>query len=198
MNKIFKTTFFTGEIMTATQVANPTTLGLFGFGVTTILLSLANLGILDLSMVIIAVAIVLGGLAEIIAGILEFKIGNTFAGAVFVAFGLFWLSLVLILLLPELGAVKAADSVGIGVYLLIFGIFALLLFINTLKSILTMKILMALVTLLFLTLAVSYIWGIGIFLTLGGIIGVIAGALGIYISTGMILNGDWGEEVFKL
>jgi len=182
------------------KVANPTTLGLFGFGVTTILLSLANLGILDLSMVIIAVAIVLGGFAEIIAGILEFKIGNTFAGTVFVAFGLFWLSLVLILLLPEIGAVGAADPVSIGVYLLIFALFSLLLFVNTLKSILTFKILMTLVTLLFLTLGISYLGVLlpDIFMTLGGIIGVLAGLLGIYISTGMIINGDWAEEVFKL
>jgi succinate-acetate transporter protein len=143
----------------AENIANPTTLGLFGFGVTTVLLSLANLGILDLSIVIIAVAIVLGGFAEIIAGVLEFKLGNTFAGTVFVAFGLFWLSLVLILLLPQLGAVKAADPVGIGVYLLIFAIFSLLLFINTLKSILTMKILMAL--LISFTLATLFLAELG-------------------------------------
>jgi succinate-acetate transporter protein len=182
----------------AENVANPTTLGLFGFGVTTVLLSLANLGILDLSMAIIAVAIVLGGFAEIIAGILEFKLGNTFPGTVFVAFGLFWLSLVLILLLPQIGAVTAADPFGIGVYLLIFALFSILLFISTLKSIITLKALLFLVFLLFLTLAIFYMFNIAIFLTLGGIIGVIAGLLGIYMSTGMIINGDWGKEVFKL
>jgi len=181
------------------KVSNPATLGLFGFGVTTVLLSLANLGLLDLSMVIIAVAIVLGGFAEIIAGILEFKIGNTFAGTVFVAFGLFWLSLVLILLLPAIGDVGVASSVSIGAYLLIFALFSLLLFVNTLKSILTFKILMALVTLLFLFLGIFYIVPtLTIFLTLGGIVGVLAGLLGIYISTGMIINADWEKDVFKL
>jgi len=188
--------------MTSTEnvnpVSNPTPLGLFGFAVTTILLSLCNLGILDLSMVIIAVAIMLGGFAEIIAGLYELKFGNTFAGTVFAAFGLFWLSLVLILLLPQIGGVIAADPVTIGVYLLIFGIFSLLLFINTLKSILTFKILMFLVTLLFLFLAVAYIIGSALFMTLGGIVGVLAGIVGIYISIGMIINGDWQKEVCKL
>ncbi|MDR2966481.1 MAG: acetate uptake transporter [Methanobacteriaceae archaeon] len=181
-----------------TKVANPTALGLFGFGVTTVLLSLANLGVLDLSIAIIAVAIVLGGFAEIIAGIFELKLGNTFAGTVFVSFGLFWLSLVLILLLPTIGPVIAADSVGIGVYLLLFALYSLLLFIDTLKSIITLKALLLLVFLLFLTLGIFYVSAIAIFLTLGGIIGVIAGLLGIYMCTGMIINEDWGEEVFKL
>ncbi|KZX15255.1 succinate-acetate/proton symporter SatP [Methanobrevibacter cuticularis] len=103
--------------MTSTEllnpVSNPTPLGLFGFGITTILLSLCNLGIIDLSMVIIAVAIVLGGFAEIIAGLFELKFGNTFAGNVFIAFGLFWLSLVLILLLPQIANVVVADNLGI-------------------------------------------------------------------------------------
>jgi len=182
----------------ANPVSNPTPLGLFGFAVTTILLSLCNLGILDVSMVIIAVAVVLGGFAEIIAGLYELKFGNTFAGTVFVAFGLFWLSLVLILLLPQIGVVIAADAVTIGVYLFIFGIFSLLLFISTLKSIVTLKILMLLVTLLFLFLAVAYITGIALFMTLGGITGVIAGIVGIYISAGMIINGDWEQDVFIL
>ena len=183
-----------------TKVANPTALGLFGFGVTTILLSLANLGQLELSIVIIAVAIVLGGFAEIFAGLFELKLGNTFAGTVFVSFGLFWLSLVLILLLPELipTTTQEALNFGLGVYLLIFALYSLLLFIDTLKSLLTLKVLLLLVLLLFLTLGIFYVSGIGIFLTLGGIVGVIAGLLGVYMCTGMIINEDWGEEVFKL
>ncbi len=188
--------------MTSTElinpVSNPTALGLFGFGVTTILLSLANLGVLDLSIVIIAVATLLGGFAEIIAGLFELKLGNTFAGTVFVAFGLFWLSLVLILLLPQIGNVVVADNVGIGIYLFIYGIFSLALFISTLKSIMSLKILLLFVTLLFLSLAGAYITGMALFTTIGGIIGVIAGALGIYMSSGMIINEDWKEEVCKL
>jgi succinate-acetate transporter protein len=177
--------------------ANPTTLGLFGFGVTTVLLSLANLGILEVSMVIIAVAIVLGGFAEIIAGLLEFRLGNTFAGTVFVAFGLFWLSLVLIILTP-FGGAEAGDPVSIGVYLLIFGIFSVLLFISTLKSIPSLKLLLLLVAILFLSLAGGYITGIALLITIGGIVGVIAGLLGIYMSAGMIINEDWQQEVCKL
>jgi succinate-acetate transporter protein len=181
-----------------TKIANPTALGLFGFGVTTVLLSLANMGVLDLTMAIIAVAIVLGGFAEIIAGLFELNLGNTFAGTVFVSFGLFWLSLVMILLLPEIAGVKVADPVGIGVYLLLFALYSLLLFIDTTKGILTLKALLLLVFFLFLTLGLGYVLGMAILITLGGIIGVIAGLLGIYMCCGMIINEDWGEEVCKL
>jgi len=104
----------------------------------------------------------------------------------------------MILLLPQIGAVKVADPLGIGVYLLLFALYSLLLFIDTTKSILTLKALLLLVLFLFLTLGIFYAFAIPIFLTLGGIIGVIAGLLGIYMCCGMIINEDWGEEVFPL
>lgn len=72
--------------------ANPAPLGLFGFGITTILLSLHNAGITELSMVILAAATCLGGIAQIIAGIFEMKFQNTFGATVFVSFGFFWIS----------------------------------------------------------------------------------------------------------
>lgn len=179
-------------------ILNPTPLGLFEFAVTTILLSLCNLGVLDLSMVIIAVAIVLGSFAEIIAGPHELKFGNTFAGNVFVSFGLFWLSLVLILLLPQIAGITVADNIGIGVYLLIFGIFSLLLFISTLKSIPSLKVLFLFVTLLFLSLSVTCITGIALITSIGGLVGVITGPIGIYVSAGMIINDGWKRDIFKL
>lgn len=188
--------------MTSTEfenpVSNPSPLGLFGFGITTILLSLCNLGIIDLSMVIVASAITLGGCAEILAGLFELKYGNTFAGNVFLSFGLFWLSLVLIWILPEFAGIKAAEVATIGIYLLIFGVYALLLFISTLKSIVTMKLLFIFVTILFLALGIAYLTGIAIFMTIGGIAGVLAGVLGVYMAAGMIVNGDWETDMFKL
>lgn len=62
-------------------VANPSPLGLLAFGMTTVLLNLHNAGITGLSIVIAAMGFALGGLAQIIAGIREFKNGNTFGAA---------------------------------------------------------------------------------------------------------------------
>ena len=83
------------------KVANPGPLGLLGFGMTTVLLNLHNAGLLPLSIAIVAMGIALGGLAQIIAGIRELCQGNTFAGTAFTAYGLFWWSLVLIWVNPE-------------------------------------------------------------------------------------------------
>ena len=83
-----------------TKMANPGPLGLLGFGMTTVLLNLHNANLIPLSIMIVAMGIALGGLAQIIAGIRELCQGNTFAGTAFTAYGLFWWSLVLIWVNP--------------------------------------------------------------------------------------------------
>ena len=100
---------------TTVKLANPGPLGLLGFGMTTILLNLHNAGLIPLSMMIIAMGIALGGLAQLIAGILEFRNGNTFAGTAFIADGSFWWSLVAIWTLAPEGL--AADKISMGYYL---------------------------------------------------------------------------------
>ena len=81
--------------------ANPAPLGLMGFGMTTVLLNLHNAGFFELDDTILAMGIFYGGLAQIIAGIMEFRKGNTFGLTAFTSYGFFWLSLVAIVLLGE-------------------------------------------------------------------------------------------------
>ncbi|MEA3458811.1 MAG: acetate uptake transporter, partial [Candidatus Thermoplasmatota archaeon] len=83
-------------------LANPAPLGLMGFGMTTVLLNLHNAGVFGLGTMILAMGIFYGGFAQIIAGILEFKKGNTFGVTAFTSFGLFWISLVFLLILPSM------------------------------------------------------------------------------------------------
>ena len=83
--------------------ANPAPLGLLGFGMTTVLLNLHNAGFFELNAMILAMGICYGGIAQIIAGIMEWKKGNTFATAAFISYGFFWLSLVCLIGLPKLG-----------------------------------------------------------------------------------------------
>ena len=84
-----------------TKLANPAPLGLLGFGVTTVLLNLVNAGAFPLDTVILAMGIAYGGIAQIIVGVMEFKKGNTFGTVAFTSYGLFWWSLVLLLILPK-------------------------------------------------------------------------------------------------
>ena len=105
--------------MSTNNKVNPAPLGLLGFGLATILLNIHNADFMPLSIVIIAMGVTLGGFAQIIAGIFEFKTQNTFGATAFTAYGLFWLSLVLIWTQAPAGL--EADTVSMGFYLLLWG-----------------------------------------------------------------------------
>lgn len=111
--------------------ANPAPLGLFGFGITTILLNLHNIDMYAMNTMILSMGIFYGGIAQVIAGIMEWKKGNTFGATAFTSYGLFWLSLVGILVLPKLKLGGAPDSFAMGMYLLMWGVFTMLLFVAT-------------------------------------------------------------------
>src|SRR5512135_282022 len=90
------------QIMEETKLANPAPLGLAGFGMTTVLLNIHNAGFFPIGTMILAMGIFYGGIAQIIAGILEFKKGNTFGMTAFCSYGSFWLTLVFILVFKGL------------------------------------------------------------------------------------------------
>ncbi|HYA33513.1 MAG TPA: acetate uptake transporter, partial [Candidatus Bathyarchaeia archaeon] len=96
--------------------ANPAALGLTAFGVTTVLLNLSNAGYFALGSMILAMGIFYGGLAQVIAGIMEWKKNNTFGMTAFLSFGLFWLSLVTLLVLPKLGLADTTSATGLAAY----------------------------------------------------------------------------------
>src|SRR5690242_2444965 len=102
---------------------NPAPLGLLGFGLTTVLLNLHNAGYYELNSMILAMGLCYGGVAQVIAGIMEWKKGNTFATTAFVSYGFFWLSLVAVILLPKIPGVVATTPSSLATYLLMWGIF---------------------------------------------------------------------------
>lgn len=184
--------------MAENAFANPAPLGLFGFGITTILLSLHNSGIIELSTVILAVAVCLGGFAQIIAGIFEMQFKNTFGGTVFISFGFFWLSLAMIWLLPAIGSVQAVDPISMGFYLLVFGSFTSFMFISSLKHIKILQVLFGVVSVLFFLLAAADFTGIAIITVIAGYLGLFLGAAAIYACIAQIINNDWKKDIFKL
>ena len=108
-----------------TKLANPAPLGLMGFGMTTILLNLHNIGMFPMDGIILAMGVFYGGIAQIFAGLLEYKKGNTFGLTAFTSYGSFWLTLVAILLMPKMGLAEAANAHFLGVYLGLWGVFTL-------------------------------------------------------------------------
>ncbi len=176
-------------------MANPGPLGLLGFGMTTVLLNLHNSGIIPLSIVIVAMGLALGGAAQIIAGIMEFKTGNTFGATAFTAYGFFWWSLVIIWVLP---VSNAADSISMGFYLLLWCIFTLGMFIGALKHNTITKLVFGSLTILFLLLAIGDFTEIHAIKVTAGIVGIICGLFAIYSAIGQIINNESGKNIVKL
>ena len=182
-----------------TKTANPGPLGLLGFGMTTVLLNLHNAGFLPLSIVIVAMGIALGGLAQIIAGVRELKQGNTFAGTAFTAYGLFWWSLVLIWVNPFAAAgIEAASKVALGWYLLLWGIFTGFMFIGTLTHNRITQIVFGSLTVLFILLALGDFTGNHTITTVAGFEGIFCGLSAIYSAVGQIVNGEYGKTILPL
>lgn len=95
--------------MNNTEFANPAPLGLAAFGMTTVLLNLHNAGFFAMGDIIFSMGIFYGGIAQIFAGLLEYKKGNTFGLTAVASYGAFWLTLAAILLMPKVGLVDAPD-----------------------------------------------------------------------------------------
>ncbi len=180
-----------------TKMANPGPLGLLGFGMTTVLLNLHNAELLPLSIVIVAMGIALGGLAQIIAGIRELCQGNTFAGTAFTAYGLFWWSLVLIWVNPFKG-IENGDKISMGYYLLLWGIFTAFMFIGTLKHNRATQVVFGSLTVLFILLALGDFTGNHTITTVAGFEGIFCGLSAIYNAMGQILNAEYGKKVIPL
>ncbi|HFL8473420.1 TPA: acetate uptake transporter [Escherichia coli] len=181
-----------------TKLANPAPLGLMGFGMTTILLNLHNVGYFALDGIILAMGILYGGIAQIFAGLLEYKKGNTFGLTAFTSYGSFWLTLVAILLMPKLGLTDAPNAQFLGVYLGLWGIFTLFMFFGTLKGARVLQFVFFSLTVLFALLAIGNIAGNAAIIHFAGWIGLICGASAIYLAMGEVLNEQFGRTVLPI
>jgi hypothetical protein len=180
------------------NTANPAPLGLCAFGMTTILLSVHNAGFTALSSPILAMAIFYGGIAQVIVGIMEWKKNNSFGMLTFGSFGFFWISFAAILMLPALGLAKGPQPVELAVFLVMWGIFALGLFICTLKMHRLLQVTLAAVVLLVVLLVAAQLTGSSLILNAGGVVGIIAGALALYMGMGQVINEIYGRRVLPV
>ena len=181
--------------------ANPAALGLVGFGLTTVLLSLINAGLLPVGgePVVLPLAIAFGGTAQIIAGIMEYRVANTFGATAFTAYGAFWWWFALLLLFNGNHVIDlSAAGPTVGVALLLWGLFTFGLWIGTFR-------LPRLLFLIFLTLWIAFLLlGLGAALAmlvlhmLGGYVGIVCGLLAMYGSFAITTNTTFGRTVIPV
>ena len=177
------------------NLANPAPLGLFGFGMTTVLLNLHNAGLFPLDSMILAMGIFYGGVAQIIAGISEFKKGNTFGMVAFSSYGLFWLTLVFLIVSPQLGWGNAPNGTSMGAYLFMWGLFTLLMFFGTVRTNAALMFVFGSLTVLFFLLSLGNVTGIGEVIRLAGYEGVVCGFSAVYLAIAEVLNEVHGRTV---
>jgi succinate-acetate transporter protein len=178
--------------------ANPAPVGLLGFGMTTVLLNLHNAGLFPLSTMILGMGIFYGGLAQVVAGVMEWKKGNTFGTTAFISYGLFWLSLVAMILLPEMKLSQGPDPVAQASYLAMWGLFTLVMFIGTLRLSRALQVVFASLTVLFFLLALGDATGSQATLRLAGYEGIVCGFSAIYAGLAQVLNEVYGRVVVPL
>jgi succinate-acetate transporter protein len=185
------------------KLANPAPLGLLGFGLTTVLLNLFNAGLLlstSLSM-ILAMGLAYGGLAQIIAGAMEFKKGNTFGTVAFSSYGFFWWSIVFLILLPQLVSGlpdSFADSQAMAAYFFMWGLFTFVMFFGTLKANRAIQFVFMSLAILFFMLTASRLTGNATLLNITGYEGVICGLSAVYLGLAEVLNEAHGKAFLPI
>jgi succinate-acetate transporter protein len=179
------------------KIANPGPLGLFGFGLTTCVLSAINAGLLPHEAVaaVVPLAFAYGGVAQIIAGILEFRCNNTFGMVAFTSYGLFWWWFALLNWTIGAGWLKAPPASAAATVLLLWGIFTLLLWIVTFRLSKGVWSIFLLLTITFLLLAAGdFGYGTG---RLGGYLGLLTGIDALLVGFIEVLNATAGRVVIS-
>ena len=188
------------------KFANPAPLGLLGFGLTTVLLNLHNAGLFPLDTMILAMGLAYGGLAQVIVGAMEFKKGNTFGTVAFTSYGLFWWSLVALLVLPSFGftGISAPTETAMAAYFFMWGLFTFVMFFGTLKTNRALQFVFMSLAILFFMLTIRELTGnptlfeAVTFNNLTGIEGVICGASAVYLALAEVLNETHQKTVLPI
>lgn len=181
------------------KIANPAPLGLAGFGLTTILLSCINAGLIPAAGVnaVIPMAFAFGGLAQLLAGILEFVNGNTFGLVAFTSYGAFWWWFALMEWTVGAGWIKPPAPVAVASVLLLWGVFTLYMWVATFRANKGVFTVFLLLWVTFFLLSAGD-FGSAAAKIVGGYVGILTGIAAFYVSFAEVTNGAFGRDVIPL
>ncbi|MFJ8015246.1 acetate uptake transporter [Streptomyces sp. NPDC096339] len=181
--------------------ADPAPLGLAAFALTTFVLSLFNSGLVAnaaLGAVVLPLALFYGGLAQFVAGLLEFRRGNTFGTTAFVSYGAFWMAFAgyVKFVVPTLPADQA--HVATGWFLAAWFVFTAYMSVAAMKLDLAHRLLFAVLALTFLFLAAGDLSEVAALGRTGGFLGLLCAGIAWYISFAAVARETWGRKVLPL
>src|SRR5689334_20581687 len=122
------------QTMPGAHLADPAPLGLAAFALTTFILSFVNADIVKAEPIVFGLALAYGGLAQLLAGMWEFRTGNTFGATAFTSYGAFWISFWAFVQFYADKVPKAETGAAVGLYLIAWGIFTAYMFIASLRT----------------------------------------------------------------
>jgi uncharacterized protein len=178
-------------------IADPAPLGLAAFALTTFLLSLVNAGVLpaDTEPIVLGVALAYGGVAQLLAGMWEFRKGNVFGATAFGSFGAFWISFWAYASFYAKGIPADHRAAAAGWYLLAWGIFTALMFLGALRTTRGLAFLFAILAVTFFLLAAGALAGMSGLTKIGGVFGILTAITAWYLAMAGVLAATFGRPV---
>src|SRR4051794_35553837 len=185
---------------TPVPIANPAPLGLAAFALTTFVLSMFNAGLLGAGgePVVLGLALAYGGLAQLLAGMWEFRTGNTFGATAFTSYGAFWLSFWAFVQFFEKDIPKADAGHAVGLYLIGWGVFTAYMFIASLRTTTAIAVVFLLLAVTFVVLGVGNAGAHSGIVKAGGWIGLATALAAWYASFAEVTNATFGRTVFPV
>ena len=179
---------------------NSAPLALAAFAVTTFMLSMINANFVDAGAtpVVFGVAFMFGGLTQLIAGIIQFRSGNTFTGVLFSTFGAFWLSLFAIaqFFLKDIPAAQAGHALGLFLYA--FGLFTVWIWLASFRTNVVVVAALAFLAITFFVLGAGNYTATTGLVHLGGYLGLLVAAMAAYLSCAELCEASYQRPVLPV
>ena len=179
------------------MIADPAPLGLAAFALTTFLLSLVNAGVLpkDTEPVMLGVALAFGGIAQLLAGMWEFRKGNVFGATVFSSYGAFWLSFWAYVTFYAKDIPAEHHGVAAGWYLIGWAIFTSLMLIAALRTTVVLVVLFVVLDVTFVLLGLGALFASSGLTMAGGGLGLVTAALAWYLCVAGVTASTFGKPL---
>ena len=178
-------------------IANPAPLGLAAFALTTFVLSMVNSGLVSdtAEPVVFGLALAYGGIGQLLAGMWEFKTGNTFGATAFSSYGAFWISFWALVTFFVKDIPKDEVGAAVGLYLWAWGIFTGYMFIASLRTTAAVALVFFLLTVTFILLGIGNSGGNSSIVKAGGWVGLATALAAWYASFAQVINSTFGRTV---
>ena len=179
------------------MIADPAPLGLACFALTTFLLSLFNAGLVaeEGEPIVFGVALAYGGVAQVLAGMWEFRKGNVFGATAFTSYGAFWLSFWAFVTFYAADVPEADRATAVGWYLIAWGIFTVVMLIASLRTTAVLAVLFALLATTFFLLGVGDLAHSDGLVRSGGYLGLVTAAVAWYACLAGVTASTFGRAV---